>query len=108
MALNGGISIVEETPDEREREQATKMKYELEAAGAHVIDANPKKILTMRHQASQLASTKNLDLDELEIMREENEVRLRQLEELYMNKRQNATAGRMIREKMGYTSSPIN
>ena len=25
MALNGGISIVEETPDEREREQATKM-----------------------------------------------------------------------------------
>jgi hypothetical protein len=49
MALNGGVSIVEETPEEREREQALKMKTDLEIAGAHVIDASPKKMLVMRH-----------------------------------------------------------
>lgn len=108
MALNGGISIVEETHDEREREMASKMKYDLEGAGAHVIYASPKKMLVMRHQASQLASTKNLDLDELERMREENAKRVRELEEMYMNKKQNSTVGKIIREKMGYPSSPPN
>jgi len=66
------------------------LRYELEAAGTHVIDASPKKLLVMRHQASQLASTKNLDLDELEYMRMENEKRLKELEEIYMRKKENS------------------
>ena len=49
LALNGGVSIVEETIEEKERETASKLKFELERAGAHVIDASPKKILAMRH-----------------------------------------------------------
>lgn len=44
----------------------------------------------MRHQASQLASAKNLDLDELEEMRRENEFRMRELEEMYMRKKENS------------------
>jgi len=46
-----------------------RLKYELEQTGAYVIDASPKKFQVMRHQASQLASVKNLELDELEQMR---------------------------------------
>jgi hypothetical protein len=40
---------VEETHEEREREHALKLKYELENTGAYVIDASPKKMLVMRH-----------------------------------------------------------
>ena len=32
---------------------------------------------------------------------------MRQLEEMYMSKKQNATVGKMIRDKMGY-ASPVN
>lgn len=59
----------------------------------------------MRHQASQLASAKNLDLDELERMRAENDKRLRELEEMYMRKKENTQVGRIMRERMGYTAS---
>lgn len=53
------------------------MKAELEDVGTFVIAASPKKLQVMRHQASQLASNKNFDLDDLERMRMENEERLK-------------------------------
>ena len=37
-------------------------------------------------------------------MREENEKRLKELEEVYMRKRENQGVGRVIRERMGFTS----
>lgn len=84
------------------------MKQELEQAGTYVIDASPKKFQVMRHQASQLASAKNLDLDELERMRSENEARLKELEEIYNRKRENTQVGKIMREKMGYTDKRSN
>ena len=48
---------------------------------------------------------KNLDLEELEMMRTQNEKRLRELEEVYMRKQENTQVGRIMRERMGYTSS---
>ncbi len=71
---------------------------------AYVIAASPKKIQTMRHQASQLGSHANLSLEELEEMRMENESRLRQLEEVYHRKKENSGVGRVIRDRMGLTS----
>lgn len=59
----------------------------------------------MRHQASQLASIKNLDIDELEEMRKEHEKRLRELEKVYMSKKENSSVGRIIRERMGFKSN---
>lgn len=35
----------------------------------------------------------------------ENEKRLRELEEVYMRKRENSQVGRIMREKMGFGSS---
>ena len=49
-----------------------------------------------------MASNKNMDLDELEEMRRENERRLKELEEIYMRKRENTGVGRVIRERMGW------
>lgn len=66
-------SVDEATEKERELELKKKLKESLEGAGAYVIDAAPTKIQVMRHQASQLASNKNLNLEELEQMRMENE-----------------------------------
>lgn len=79
------------------------MKFDLETAGTYVIDASPKKFQVMRHQASQLASVKNLELGELEQMRYENERRLKELEEIYMRKKENSSVGRIMRERMGYS-----
>jgi hypothetical protein len=79
----------------------------LELAGTYVIDASPKKFQVMRHQASQLASVKNLDIEELEMMRTENDKRLKELEEVYMRKRENSQVGRIMREKMGFPSSGV-
>ena len=100
LALKG--SIDEQTEEEKEKEIKQKMKFDLEEAGTFVIAASPKKLQVMRHQASQLASNKNLDLDDLERMRRENEERLKQLEEMYLSKKQNSSIGRMIRSNMGY------
>lgn len=44
---------------------------------------------------------KNIDLDELERMKEENERRMRELEEVYFGKRENAQVGKIIRDRMG-------
>ena len=84
------------------------MKAQLEDTGAYVIAASPKKLQVMRHQASQLASTKNLDLDDLERMRLENEERLKQLEEMYLSKKQNSSVGRMMRERMGFQDTKVD
>lgn len=81
-----------------------KLKFELESAGTFVIAASPKKLQVMRHQASQLGSIKNLDLDEIEYMRSENEIRLKELEEMYMRKRETGQVGKIIRDKMGYSA----
>jgi len=59
----------------------------------------------MRHQASQLGSIKNLDINELEDMRKENERRLKELEEVYMSKKENSQVGRIIRDRMGLKST---
>jgi hypothetical protein len=36
-------------------------------------------------------------------MRQENEQRLKELEQIYMRKKENSSVGRIMREKMGYT-----
>jgi hypothetical protein len=41
-------------------------------------------------------------LEELEEQRRQNEERLRELEEIWMRKKQNSGVGRQIREKMGF------
>jgi hypothetical protein len=46
-----------------------------------------------------------LTLEELEEQRTANEKRLKELEQIYMNKRQNSGVGRIIRENMGYTDN---
>ena len=71
-----------------------KMKGDLEMVGAHVIAASPRKIQAMRHQASQLESHANLNLEELERMRKENDATLKRLEEQYMRKKENSGIGR--------------
>lgn len=52
-----------------------------------------------------MASTGNLNLDELERMRKENEERMKYLEEMYLTKKTNSSIGGIIRDKMGYKSS---
>jgi hypothetical protein len=52
-----------------------------------------------------LGSIKNLDIDELEEMRKEHEKRLKELERVYMSKKENSSVGRIIRERMGYPAS---
>jgi hypothetical protein len=68
LALTGS-SLVEQTEDEKQREQEEKLRRDLEVTGAFVIAASPRKMQVMRHQASQLASIKNLDIDEIERLR---------------------------------------
>ncbi len=51
---------------------------------------------------------KNLDLDELERMREENDARLKELEEVYNRKRENTQVGKIMREKMGFADKKSN
>ena len=62
----------------------------------------------MRHQASQLESTKHQSLEEIERLRLENGARLKELEEMYIAKKTNSSVGGWIREKMGFknTMSP--
>lgn len=55
----------------------------------------------MRHQASQLASLKNIDINEIERLRQENEERLKYLETQYFNKREPEKVGNMILERLG-------
>ena len=98
-------AIDDRTEDEKDREYQSKLKADLEDLGTHVIAASPKKIQTMRHQASQLASTKNMDLEEIESLRKENEERLKVLEEMYISKKTNSSVGGWIRDKMGFKSS---
>jgi len=86
-------TIDDRTEQEKEKEYETVLKHDLEQAGTHVIAASPRKIQVMRHQASQLASNANLDLDELERMRKEGESRLKQLEEMYNTKKTNSGVG---------------
>lgn len=52
-----------------------------------------------------MGSLKNVDLDELEQMRKENEQRLKELQEAYYGKRENATVGKVMRERMGFKDS---
>ena len=48
---------------------------------------------------------KNIDIDELEMMRTENQQRLKELEEAYYGKRDNATVGKVVRERLGFKDS---
>ena len=51
LATKGTID--DKSEEEKQREYEAKLKAELEDyGGAHVIAASPKKIQTMRHQAS--------------------------------------------------------
>jgi hypothetical protein len=52
-------------------------------------------------------SNTDYDLDELEQMRKQNEIRLKELEAMYMSKKMNSSVGRIIRDKMGYPDRPI-
>ena len=61
-----GQSLVEQTEEEKLRDMEAKLKRDLTEGGVHVIAASPRKIQVMRHQASQLGSIKNLDLEEIE------------------------------------------
>lgn len=73
----------------------------MESVNAHVVHVSPKRLQVMRHQASHLGSHAQMTLDELEMERLENEERLKQLEEMYFQKREHAGAGFVMREKMG-------
>ena len=48
MALTGQ-SVVEETDEERLREEEQRLKTGLEGAGTYVIAASPRKLQVMRH-----------------------------------------------------------
>jgi uncharacterized protein YdhG (YjbR/CyaY superfamily) len=52
LATKGVSSLVEETEEEKQEQIKYDMTRALTDAGAHVIDASPKKVLAMRHQAS--------------------------------------------------------
>jgi hypothetical protein len=62
----------------------------------------------MRHQASQLASLKNIDINEIERLRQENEERLKYLETQYFNKREPEKVGNAILERLGKSNAHLS
>jgi len=62
----------------------------------------------MRHQASQLASLKNIDINEIERLRQENEERLKYLETQYFNKREPEKVGNAILERLGKSNAHMS
>ena len=51
-----------------------------------------------------MGSIKNFDIDELERAKKENEKRLKELERIYMSKKENSGVGKVIRDRMGLHS----
>ena len=64
---------------------------------------NEERLQVFRHKAGQLDSLKNLDLDELEKLRLANEKSLKVLEEQYWAKRENTLAGKLMRQRLGFS-----
>ena len=103
-----GQSYNEKSKEEIDLEDRAKLRGELEGAGTFVIAASPQKLQVMRHQASQLASLKNIDIKEIERLRQENEERLKYLETQYFNKREPEKVGNMILERLGKSQTAAN
>ena len=60
------------------------LNRDLSSKNAHVLHADPqKRIQAFRHQPGQLTSIQNYNLDELELLRKENQKRCEQLKEMY-------------------------
>jgi hypothetical protein len=62
----------------------------------------------MRHQSSQLVTFKNIDINEIERLRQEHEERMKYLETKYFNKREPEKVGNMILERLGKTQTAEN
>ena len=95
-----GQSYVEKNKEEIDLEERAKLRNELEGAGTFVIAASPQKMQVMRHQASQLASLKNIDIHEIERLRKDNEERMKYLETQYFNKREPEKVGNAILKRL--------
>ena len=107
LALTGQ-SYVEKSKEEMDLDERVKLRGDLEGAGTFVIAASPQKMQVMRHQASQLASLKNIDIKEIERLRHENELRLKYLETQYFNKREPEKVGNTILERLGKSHTNAN
>lgn len=107
LALTGQ-SYVEKSKEEMDLDERVKLRDDLEGAGTFVIAASPQKMQVMRHQASQLASLKNIDIKEIERLRHENELRLKYLETQYFNKREPEKVGNTILERLGKSHTNAN
>ena len=67
--------------------------------GNNVIFADQKRIQLLRHRVGQLDSVKAVPYEELEMMRTETAIRLKELEEVYWGKKDAKEFGPRLREK---------
>lgn len=81
IALKGDRSILDETEEDRQRAKNKAVEEEMKAMGNNVIHADQKRIQVMRHRVGQLDSVKSVPYEELEVMRLETEIRLKELEQ---------------------------
>lgn len=68
--------------------------------GAHIIHADESRLQLFRHKPGQLDSLKDLNLEDLEQLREQQEQRLRELEYILFSGDDNSKIGKELRKKM--------
>lgn len=106
--MKGGDKIINETEEDRKNIREDTLKADVTKKGAHIIHADEQRLQLMRHQAGQLESLKNLDLDALEEQRLANKRKIDELTEVYLRKIENKAAGKMIRRKLGFNKRSLS
>jgi hypothetical protein len=103
LTLKNGAAILDETDADRARIRQQNLYDDVIQEGAGPLVVNEERLQVFRHKSGQLDSLKNLDLDELEKLRVENEKSLKVLEEQYWAKRENTLAGKLMRQRLGFS-----
>ena len=103
LTMKGGDKIVAETDEDRHNAALASLQANVEGQGAHIIHAEHERLQLMRHQAGQLDSVKNLDLNALEDERKATQRKIAELTEVYLQQKEQTSAGaaQMMRRKMG-------
>lgn len=104
--MKGGEKFINETDEDRHNDAIAALHANVQGQGAHIIHAEHRRLQMMRHQAGQLQSLKNLDLQALEEERLATKRKIDELTEIYIQQKEAAEGpgvAQAMRRKMGYT-----
>ena len=87
--IKGGKEMLKETDATREAARVDHLQRKVTNEGAHIIEAQERRLLLMRHKAGTLDSLKDLNFDELEATRKEQAKTLERLANQYYSQSQN-------------------